>query len=57
MSTWAAINSLISDSKKTIMQGGFLPLIPKPVTKHVTVYTAMINFVKVQGQLYQIENN
>ena len=57
MSTWAAINSLISDSKKTIMQGGFLPLIPKPVTKHVTVYTAMINFVKVQGQSYQIENN
>ena len=33
------------------MQVGFLPFIPKPVPEHATVYTAMINFVKVLEQL------
>ena len=53
MPTWAAIKSLISDSNIPIMQVGFLPFIPKLVTEHATVYTAMINFVKVLEQLDQ----
>ena len=53
MPTWAAIKSLISDSNIPITQVGFLPFIPKPVTEHATVYTAMINFVKVLEQLDQ----
>ena len=44
---------LISDSNIPVMQIGFLPFIPKPVTEHATVYTAMINFVKVLEQLDQ----
>ena len=35
------------------MQVEFLPFIPKPVTEHATVYTAMINIVKVLEQLDQ----
>ena len=53
MPTWVAVKSIISDSKIPIMQVGFLPFIPKPVTEHATVYTAMINFVKVLEQLDQ----
>ena len=47
MPTWAAIKSLISDSNIPIMHVEFLPFIPKPVTEHATVYTAMINFVRL----------
>ena len=50
MPTWAAIKSLISDYDIPIIQVGFLP---KPVTEHPTVYTAMINFAKVLEQLDQ----
>ena len=32
MPTWAAVKSLISDSNVPIMEVGFLPFIPKPVT-------------------------
>ena len=53
MPTWAAIKSLISDSNIPIMQVEFVPFIPKPVTEHATVYTAMINIVKVLEQLDQ----
>ena len=48
--TWETLNSLISNSKLPIMQTGFLPFIPYPVTEHTTVYTAMKNFVKVLQQ-------
>ena len=51
MPTWVVIKSLISDFNMPIIQVGFLPFIPKPVTEHATVYTAMINFVKVLEQL------
>ena len=44
---------LMSDSNIPILQVGFLPFIPKPVTEHATVYTAMINFVKILKQLDQ----
>ena len=51
MPTWVAIKSLISDFNIPIIQVGFLPFILKPLTEHATVYTAMINFVKVLEQL------
>ena len=44
---------LMSDSNIPKLQVGFLPFIPKPVTEHATVYTAMINFVKILKQLDQ----
>ena len=53
MPTWAAIKSLISYSNIPIMQVEFVPFIPKPVIEHATVYTAMINIVKVLEQLDQ----
>ena len=53
MPTWAAIKSLISYSNIPIMQVEFVPFIPKPVTEHAPVYTAMINIVKVLEQLDQ----
>ena len=51
--TWAGIQSLHSTSEVPVMQVGFLPFIPNPVTEHSTVYTAMRNFVKVADQLQQ----
>ena len=48
-----AVNSLISNSKLTIMQTAFLPFIPYPVTEHTTVSTAIKNFIKVLQQLDQ----
>ena len=47
---------LMSDSNIPKLQVGFLPFIPKPVTEHATVYTAMINFVKILKQLDQNKN-
>ena len=47
LATWGALNSLISNSKLSIMQTDFLPFIPYPVTDHTNVYTAMKNFIKV----------
>ena len=51
--TWAGIQSLISLAELPLMQCGFLPFIPHPVTDHSTVYTAMENFVGVASQLEQ----
>ena len=48
---WAEIESLISGSDVPIMQVGFLPFIPKPVTGYSTVYTAMLNMTKLASQL------
>ena len=45
--TWGALNSLISNNKLPIMQTGFLPFIPYPLTEQTTVYIAMKNFIKV----------
>ena len=53
MPSWASIRSLISKSNVPIMQVGFLPMIPHPVTEHSTVYAAMNNFLKVLPQLDQ----
>ena len=53
MPTSADIKPLIGDFNIPSIQVGFLPFIPKLVTEHATVYTAMINFVKVLEQLDQ----
>ena len=53
MPSWVSIRSLISKSNVPIMQIGFLPMIPHPVTEHSTVYTAMNKFLKVFPQLDQ----
>ena len=39
-----------SKSNVPIMQVGFLPMIPHPVTEQSTVYTSMNNFLKVLPQ-------
>ena len=51
--SWAGIESLISESNVPIMQVGFLPFIPKPVTDYSTVYTVMLNMTKFASQLDQ----
>ena len=51
--TWAGCHSLLEDSKISIMQVGFLPYVPHPVTEHTTVYTALHNFLSVLSQLEQ----
>ena len=51
--SWAGIQALLSQSEVPAMQVGFLPFIPNPVTEHATVYTAMLNFLKIAKQLKQ----
>ena len=51
--TWAGCRSLLSTKSSPIMQVGFLPYLPHPVTKHETVYTALHNFLAVLVQLEQ----
>ena len=51
--TWAGCKSLLHKSKAPLMQVGFLPYLPHPVTEYDTVYTALKNFLKVLEQLDQ----
>ena len=51
--TWAGMRSLLSDTDPKVMQVGFLPFIPYPVTDYSTVYTAMKNFNNIVEQLQQ----
>ena len=51
--SWSGIRSLLSETKIPLMQVGFLPFIPRPVTKYSTMYTAMKNFVSLNVQLKQ----
>ena len=51
--SWAGIKSLLSHSEVPVMHVGFLPFIPSPVTDPSTIYTAMLNFLKVLDQLQQ----
>ena len=41
------------DSNLPLMQVGFLPFIPKPVTESAIAYAALFNFVKVALRLNQ----
>ena len=49
--TWAAMRSLMNEKPFPLMQVGFLPFVPAPVTDYATVYTAMKNFLNVVNQL------
>ena len=42
--TWAGCRALPSNSEVPLMNVGFLPYIPHPVTDYSTVYTALHNF-------------
>ena len=47
------VRSLLFSAKVTEMHIDFLPFIPKPITEYSTVYTSMLNFVKIAKQLDQ----
>ena len=49
--SWGGMRSLLSEANIPLMQVGFLPFLPHPVTDYQTVYTALKNFVKVCEQL------
>ena len=51
--TWGAMRSLMNEKSLPLMQVGFLPFIPAPVTDYATVFTAMKNFLNIVGQLKQ----
>ena len=51
--SWSGTRSLLSETKIPLMQVGFVPFIPRPVTKYSTMYTAMKNFVSLNVQLKQ----
>ena len=51
--SWSAFNALCSKEDLLVKQVGFLPVIPYPVTKHATVYTALLNFNSILEQLDQ----
>ena len=53
ISSWAGIWALISSAEVPGIHVGFLSFIPKPVTEYSTVYTSMLNFVKVTSRLNQ----
>ena len=50
---WAGIRALLSNANAPQMHVAVLPFIPRSVTEHPTVYTAMRNFVKIADQLEQ----
>ena len=50
---WAGILALISTAGVPEMHVGFFPFIPQPVTEYSTVYTSMLNFVKVVNRLIE----
>ena len=45
--SWTGIRALISSTKVPEMHVGVPPFILKPVTEYSTIYTSIINFVKV----------
>ena len=51
--SWAGIQALLPSAKVPLMQVGFLPFLPYPGTKYSTLFTAMLNIVKVLKQLKQ----
>ena len=51
--TWAGCHALLTKSDPSVMQVGFLPFLPYPVTDDATVYTALINFLNVLKQQKQ----
>ena len=51
--SWAGTQALLSKSEVPLMHVAFLPFLPQPVTDIATVYTAMLNYVKLLNQLEQ----
>ena len=49
--SWNGIRSLILSAKLLEVQVNLLLFIPKPAAKYLTIYTSMLNFVKVSSQL------
>ena len=49
--TWAGCRAFLSQSEVPLMNVGFLPYIPHPVTAYSTVYTALHNSMSVLAQL------
>ena len=52
--SWVCVKSWLSSVKITEMHVAFLPFIPKPVTEYLTVYTSMLNFVKIVLYQYSV---
>ena len=50
---WSAFNSLVTDDQMPERTVGFQPILPYPVTRHDTMYTALKNFQNFLGQLNQ----
>ena len=53
LSSWAGTQALLSKSEVSLINAAFLPFLPHPVTDIATVYTAMLNYVKLLNQLEQ----
>ena len=53
MPSWNAFNSVITKEQVPERIVGFLPILPFPVTRYDTVYTALKNFQNVLSQLTQ----
>ena len=51
--SWTGIRALILSAKVPKVHVGFLLFIPKPVTEYSTIYTSMLNFVKMSNPLDQ----
>ena len=51
MPSWTGIRALILSAKVPKVHVGFLLFIPKPVTEYSTIYTSMLNFVKMLNPL------
>ena len=51
--TWAGCLAQVVNFDPSVMQVGFLPFFPYPVTDDATVYTALKNFLNVLSQLKQ----
>ena len=49
--SWTGIRTLILSAKVLEMHVDFRLYIPKPVTEYPTIYTSMLNFVKVSSHL------
>lgn len=55
MPSWSASNSVWTEETIPVKILAFLPVLPFPVTKYATVYSAMKNFVSLGSQLVQGE--
>ena len=53
-SIWAAVHTLVSSAVVPLMRVGFLPVVPRTITEHVTVRHCLTNFQSVRRQLNQL---